>query len=158
MNADRPESHANLALIYTAQGRFHDPETAYRNALSLEPRFAEASINLTDRLRMMNRENDSADVLENALAKDPKHPALNHAYGLLLVRRKRLDEALPYLAKAANDPALTRFNYVYAVALSEVGRQQEALRVAERALAQRTEDRDLRGLLEELGAQTEENR
>lgn len=99
---------------------------------------------------MMNRENDSAGILENALTKDPKHPALNHAYGLLLVRRKQLDEALPYLAKAAEDPALTRFNYVYAVALSELGRKNEAIKIAERALAVRPRDRELTDLLHRL--------
>ncbi|HUF08749.1 MAG TPA: tetratricopeptide repeat protein, partial [Rhodothermales bacterium] len=150
VNADRPESHVNRALIYTAQRRFQDAETAYRNALCLEPRFAEASVNLADLLRMMNRENDSAGILESALAKDPKHPALNHAYGLLLVRRKQLDKALPYLAKAAEDPALTRFNYVYAVALSEVGRKDEAIRVAQRALEERPGDSGLINLLESL--------
>lgn len=150
INADRPEAHVNMALVYTGLGRLQDAEEEYLNALRLNPLFIAASINLADLYRMTNRDELAGTVLEKALAMDPDDPALNHAYGLLLVRKKQVDKALPYLEKAARDPRLKRYNYVYAVALNSVGRKKEAMAVAEKALAARPGDPDLTQLIQGL--------
>lgn len=48
---------------------------------------------------------------------------LLHALGLLLVRRKQLDESLPYLHRAAEStPYRARYAYVYALALQKTGK------------------------------------
>jgi hypothetical protein len=150
INADRPEAHMNLALLYTGQGDLQAAEGEYRNALRLSPRFIAASINLADLYRMTNRDEMAGKLLEEALVIDPENPSTNHAYGLYLVRKKQVNKALPYLKKAARDPGLKRYNYVYAVALSSVGRKKEAIAVAERALAERPNDADLGDLFNSL--------
>lgn len=150
VNADRPESHVNLGLLYTARARFDEAVASYRNALRLEPRFVSASMNLADLYRGAGREDSTAAVLERALGHDSTDAALNHAYGLHLVREKRLPEALPHLEIAARNPADTRFNYVYAVALQSAGEIDEALVVAKKALAENPNDRRLKELVSSM--------
>jgi predicted Zn-dependent protease len=58
----------------------------------------------------------------------PESGSMRHAYGLLLVRRNRLDEALVQLGRAVElEPANTRFSYVYAIALHSSGDPAAAL-------------------------------
>ena len=55
--------------------------------------------------------------------------------GLALVRQKNLDEAVKFLGKATElAPASVRYAYVYAVALYEIGRHEQAISVLEAAL------------------------
>lgn len=61
-------------------------------------------------------------MLRTGLEVAPDNASLHHALGLLLIRQKRLDDAVAELSRAAelasNDP---RYAYVYAVALKETG-------------------------------------
>jgi tetratricopeptide (TPR) repeat protein len=67
-----------------------------------------------------------------------------HALGLLLVREKRVDEALPWLQRAT-ERALEnpRYAYVYGVALHSTGQTNRALDVLARAQKRHPYDRDL---------------
>jgi Flp pilus assembly protein TadD len=38
-NADRPEAHLNIGLLYTQIGRFSEAETEYQTAIKLQPSF-----------------------------------------------------------------------------------------------------------------------
>jgi tetratricopeptide (TPR) repeat protein len=58
---------------------------------------------------------------------------------------------LAHLASASRlDPASARFGYVYAVALSDAGRTNDAIGELERAVAVHPYDRDALGLLANL--------
>lgn len=142
-NADRPESHVNLAMLYAAQRRSAEAETALRTALRVDPRFAPAAVNLADLYRAEGREAEGEAVLREAIARDPGSAAAHHALGLLLVRRKRLPEAMPALATATRlAPESARYAYVYAVGLDGMGRRREAIETLERALKRHPYDRD----------------
>ena len=117
-SADRPESHLNLGLLYAAQRRPHEAEAALRAALEVDPRFAPASVNLADLYRATGRDAEGERVLRGALKEDPRSAAAHHGLGLLLVRQKRMAEALPELEAAARlAPERARYGYVYAVGL-----------------------------------------
>jgi len=142
-NADRPESHVNLALLYAARRRFSEAEASLRMALEIDPRFVPASVNLADLYRAAGKDPDGERVLRDALQRDPRGAAAHHALGLLYVRRKRMPEALAELEAAARlAPESARYGYVYAVALNDAGRPKQAMEVLRRVLARRPSDRD----------------
>ena len=142
-NADRPESHLNIGLIHVDLGQFDQAEAAYRAALSLQPTFTQAAVNLADLYRIQGRDADGEQTLRQALALDPNNNAAHHALGLLLVRQQRLPEALTALAEAArlgsDNP---RYGYVYAVALNGAGQGERTIQTLETVLVTHPNDRD----------------
>ena len=142
-NADRPESHVNLALLYAAQRRPAEAEAALRTALEVDPRFVPAAVNLADLYRGTGRDADGERVLRDVLAQEPRSAPAHHALGLLLVRQKRMPEALRELETAARlAPESARYAYVYAVGLDGTGRRKRALEVLERSLVRHPYDRE----------------
>jgi Flp pilus assembly protein TadD len=121
-NADRPENRTNLGAFLTDRGEYAAADTEYRAALHLDARFAPAWANLADLLRAQQREADAEATLRAGLAQSPADATLHHALGLSLVRQQRKDEALRELRRAIElEPDNARFNYVYRVAIEELG-------------------------------------
>jgi len=143
LNADRPEAHLNLGLLYSKQSRLDKAEMELKTALALDPTFVPAAVNLADVYRQQNRDGDGERVLRAAISRSPGDAPLRHALGLLMVRQKRGPQALEQLAAAARmDPGNARFAYVYAVALHDAGRVREALKTLERSLDVHPYDRE----------------
>ncbi|MFM1892473.1 MAG: hypothetical protein RLZ44_1550, partial [Pseudomonadota bacterium] len=144
VTADRPESQLNLGLIAVAVGDAPQAEQAYRAALRLDPGFAPAYANLADLYRQQGQDAQGEVLLRAGMAAARDNPDLPHALGLLLVREKRLTEALPYLRQAAESAAdRPRYAYVYALALQGAGNPAEALAVLGRANQRHPGDRDI---------------
>ena len=144
VNAERPETHLNLANLYVRLGRTGDAEAALRTALGLDPRFVPALVNLADLFRVQGREAEGERVLEQALRDAPDSAEVLHALGLLRVRQGRRAEAVSLLRQATQRrPASTRFAYVYAVALHGTGDPAQAVAVLEDAHQRRPADRDV---------------
>lgn len=134
-NADRPEAHLNLGLLYAGRGRLDDAEESYRVALRIDPMNVQARVNLADLFRLQGSEDDGERILREALRVSPDAAEAFHALGLLLVRRRRIDEAVEYLGEAAKLlPESDRFGYVYGVALNSIGAPDRALLALERSL------------------------
>jgi Flp pilus assembly protein TadD len=142
-DADRPESHLNLGLLYAVQQRPVDAEAALKTALELDPRFTPAAVNLAELYRAAGRETDGERVLRTALAYDGTSAALRHVLGLLLVRQKRTREALAELEAAARlAPRSGRYGYVHAIALHDTGDVTAARQALARVLGHHPFDRD----------------
>jgi predicted CXXCH cytochrome family protein len=142
-NADRPESHVNLALLYAAERNASAAEAELRAALDLDPRFVPAAVNLADLYRASRRDAEGERVLKAALEHDPRSAPAHHALGLLLARRQRNPEALAELDTATRlAPENARYAYVYAVALHDTGRPTQAIEILSRVLARHPYDRE----------------
>src|SRR5262249_20621658 len=103
-------------------------EQELKGAITLDPVFVPAYVNLADLYRAQGKDIEAQTVLRQGLARSPKSAALHHALGLALVRAKQGDKALAELALAAKlDPTNARFVYVYAVALHSAGRADAAI-------------------------------
>ena len=142
-NADRPESFLNIGLIEVDQRQFDKAEAAYRAALALQPDFTQAAVNLADLHRLQGHDAEGEKTLRQALALDPQNAAARHALGLLLIREKKLPDAITALAEAArlgsDNP---RYGYVYAVALNSAGQGSKALVELEAVLTRHPNDHD----------------
>ena len=133
-NADWPESHINLGLLHAQLGELEQAEQAYRRALTLDPQFVSAYVNLADLYRLRNRDEAGERVLRDGLGVVFSDADLRHALGLTLVRLKRTEEALEELRRAAHlRPEEPRYSYVYGVALQGTGEVERAFQVLEAA-------------------------
>ena len=94
LNADRPEAHMNLGLLYARENHFDQAEAELKTALSLDPNFAPGAVNLADLYRGVNRDEEGERVLRDAIKRSPADASLQHALGLLMVREKRGAEGL----------------------------------------------------------------
>jgi len=119
-SADRPENQLSLANLYWHKKMPKKAETAYREALALQPLFVPAYVNYSNFLIEQGRSKEALVLLQSGLGKLPQIAILHHVLGLWYVQQKQKAEALPELKEAvALDPYNARFVYVYAVALGE---------------------------------------
>jgi Flp pilus assembly protein TadD len=133
-NAERPEAHVNLGLMYVKRGRLEAARRAYEAALRVGPWFVPAYANLADLLRLQGRDDEGETVLREGLEVNPASPALHHALGLLLVRQKKVEAALESLKRAAElAPEDPQIAYVLAIGLHSTGDVEGALSVLRRA-------------------------
>jgi predicted CXXCH cytochrome family protein len=144
VNAERPESHLNLGLIAVAVGDARQAEAAYRTALRLDPAFAPGYVNLSDLYRQQGRDEEGERLLRSGIEAAPADADLQHALGLLLVRQKRLEDALPFLRRAtALAPDRSRYAFVYALGLQGAGDVSQALEVLAEANARQPGNREI---------------
>jgi Flp pilus assembly protein TadD len=151
LNADRPEAHLNMALVFARERQFDRAERELRDALALEPSFAPAAVNLADLYRELGRDKEGERVLRGAIAHAPGNAALENALGLLLIRQGHKREALGHLAAAAKlDPSDGRIGYVYAIALDDAGQTDAAIQVLSAELERHPFDREALAALTNL--------
>jgi tetratricopeptide (TPR) repeat protein len=156
LNADRPEVHLGLALLFAKQRKFAAAAAELKTALELDPTFVPAAVNLADLDRELGRDAEAETVLRQGLQRSPNDASLLHALGLAMVREKRKAQALDLLAKAARlDPGSARYAYVYAIALNDSGQTKAAIETLERSIKLHPYDRDslaaLAAFMEQVG-------
>ncbi len=150
-NADRPESLVNLGSVLGARGDLDGAQRAFEAAQRRDPGFLPAYVNLADVYRAAGEEQKAEQVLRAALLHAGASGSAHHALALSLIRQKRLAEALPLLEEAAaREPGNARFAYVYAVALREAGRREDAIAVLRKALREHPADEELAAALKQL--------
>ena len=143
-NAERPESWMNLGLLEVALRDAAAAEADYRQALALDPGFVPGYANLADLYRATGQDDQAREVLDAGLRQAPDDPALLHALGLLEIRAKRLEAALPLLARAAEEaPDNARYAYVQALAQQSAGDLDGALATLDAARTRHPADRDI---------------
>ena len=143
-NADRPEAHTALGILYLMRGRDAEAAAAYRQALEVDPTYVQAALNLADLQRAQAREDEAERTIREALKSAPQSAPAHHALGLAFVRQKRLPEALAEFALAAKlAPDDPRFAYVYGVALYDTGKRAEAMKTLQAALVRHPYDREI---------------
>jgi tetratricopeptide (TPR) repeat protein len=156
LSPDYAEAHNNFGLALAKTGRPDQAVAHYEKALELNPELASAHINLGVVEARANRIDEAIRHFEKAIAckPDPVHARqarLN--LGLALATAQRWAEAIPHFLEAdklsgGRDPVvLDLLGSVYA----ELGRYEEALRAAQKALAIASQQ-NRQGLVEALKA------
>ncbi len=130
VNADRAESHLNIALIHTQRGRNDLAEQSYRTALTINPAFAQAYVNLSDLYRGTNRNELSTRVLNEAVEAGVEYGVIYYSLGLALVREAKTPEAIRAFERAAElAPDDPQFSYTLGIALNSTGDTERAIEV-----------------------------
>ena len=139
----RGEGGLNLAQFLEAKGNFTAARSTYEKTIKADPYFAPARINLAEHHRQAGRTAQERAILETGLKLTPRDADLNHAYGLLFVRARQYQAALPHLETASFEaPTNARYSYVYATALISLGNREGALKVYETTLNRAPNDVD----------------
>jgi len=149
--AERPETHVDMAQVHARLGRAADAEHELRHALRLDPRNLAARINLADLQRALGRDREAEALLRETVALTPSAAVAWHALGLALVRLDQRAAALAALGRAAElAPEEVDYVYVYAIAAREAGQLAKAREVTERALRAHPGSAELAALRREL--------
>ncbi|MGF6692157.1 tetratricopeptide repeat protein [Pseudomonas sp. D(2018)] len=124
---DRAEANLNLALLYQADGRADQVESRLRTALQRDPAYLPALVVLVQWLDGNFRWEEGRALLEQAIREHPQSALLQHANGLLLLRKGDLPAALKAFAEAVRlEPKSVAYDYAYAVALHDSGQLEAA--------------------------------
>jgi len=100
VNDDDPTARSNYGNALTMLGRLDDAEAAFRSAVALDPRFADAWFNLANVLREQQRFADADAAYRRVIELRPDHTgAFNNLANLLRVqgRNKEASEAFVHL-------------------------------------------------------------
>lgn len=126
---DMPGVQLQLGIFYSGRGDLPSAEAAYRESIHLNPQLIPALLNLADLLRAQSRDDEARDILLGALKTAPEHGPTLHALGLLETRTENTTLALDYLRRAAEQESSgTRHRFVYAIALHDLGKPQQAIK------------------------------
>jgi tetratricopeptide (TPR) repeat protein len=133
-NLDRPEGRVNLGTLYISLNQFDRAEQYLKSALDIGEALAQPYVNLADLYRIQQRDKEGEEILRLGITQSENPAPIHHALGLLLVREKRVDEALKELQKATQlAPNEARYNYVYGVALQSVKGNTAAIEYLKKA-------------------------
>ena len=136
-DGDRAEALASLAGLQAAEGDVASARSSFERALQRDETSLVALLNYADFHRAQGDDGAAERLLTRASALYPEAASVHHALGLLRVRQKQTDEAIPELARAAQlSPDNSNYAFVYAVGLYSTGQVTTALSVLDRARAQ----------------------
>ena len=131
---DMPSGQATLSVFEGALGNTPEAIAALNQALAMEPHYLPARLNLADIYRSLDNTLDEEIQLQTALNIAPDNAAVQHSYGLYLIRQKQADKALGHLQRATEmQPSQPRYFYVYAVALESNNQLDSAIEVLKQA-------------------------
>lgn len=143
-HADVPETQLEMGLFLVARRLWVPAERAYRNAIAMNPQLLAAYLNLADLYRLTGQEQAGRESLLEASRIAPGEGGVWHALGLLEIRSGNRDEAMTYLARAADmETTGIRHRYVYAVALHDGGQAGEAIALLQSLLREAPANPDL---------------
>ena len=129
-HADMPGALLQLGLFYGNRGDTPSAEAMYREALQLNHQLLPAYLNLADLLRAQSRDEEARGILQDALRVDPGNGNTLHSLGLLETRAGNAEQALDYLGSAAAvETQGIRHRFVFAIALHDMGKPREAIKV-----------------------------
>ncbi len=131
-NADRGSAHMNLGVLYLNMGDLDKAEQAYKQAITVDPDFILAHINLSDFYKKERKDTTTAmTVLRRALERHPDVPLLHYTMGLT---RKSINSpeynklAVESFERAAElAPEIPHYAYTHALSLNAIGKSHAAI-------------------------------
>lgn len=126
--ADSPVTLMARANLETNMRNFKLAESYYLKALSIEPNYVPAMVNLADYYRLLKDERKAGQWIERAVSINKNNGLAHHAMGLHYIRRNNITKALVHLKKSTElDSAQPNYFYVYAIALNDKKQAIEVL-------------------------------
>ncbi len=124
---NNPVVQNGIGSGFQERGRYEEAAERYREALRLEPRYADAHNNLGIVLQMQHQPAQALREFKEAAALDPNNAATIHNLAKALVSQGRFDEAAPTLQRLVQlRPRLADARVDLGAALAKLGRGDEA--------------------------------
>lgn len=125
------------AKVYTQQGQVEQAAADLRQAVAIQPDFAEAWSDLGEACRTLLDDAGALAALEKAVQFAPQDPVAQTRLGSELLEQRQAIEAIPHLQEAARlDPDNQSTLYLLERALRQEGHREEADAVREKLLEQ----------------------
>jgi predicted CXXCH cytochrome family protein len=133
-SSDLPAGRLNLAVLYTARGRYEEAIATYRRITEMDPLFLPAWANLAHLYDALEQPAEAEQTLREAIALLPDEGELHYSLGLLLAQQGRMVEATASLRQAAERmPDRARVQYNLGLAEQGLGRNAQAEQALARA-------------------------
>jgi predicted CXXCH cytochrome family protein len=141
LDAEVPEAHYALGALWSQAGGDADrAEASFREAIRLQPDYAQARMNLAILLSQRNRGAEASYEFESAIRVKPDYALGHFNYGLLLSNQRRFDEARSQMeATLKADPKFAQAHEELGKLAESGGRMDEALREYSEAVGIRPE-------------------
>jgi tetratricopeptide (TPR) repeat protein len=111
-----------LAKLDHQNGLFEDAIRGYRLALTLQPDYLAALVNLGNIFLELNRLDEAAESFKSALKLDQNNPAAHYGLGQVAISRRSYAEAVGHFEKTlAQVPEANRVHYSLAMAYRGLG-------------------------------------
>lgn len=132
--SDRAAGHMRLALFYSDLGDPKKAESAYRDAVRIEPEAIPPRINLAEMLYQQGRIEEAGKEFQAAVTADPANGVAHESLARYFIRIKQYDKGLAELQKASKlMPEHAATHYFLGVALNSMERFEEALSALQKA-------------------------
>jgi len=127
LKPDDASAHYGMGRILRLAGKPDEAAKEYDRSIALQPQQTESYYELAE-MAVDNKHDDEAEqLLQKVLVRDPKHGGALTEMGVIAFRRKNYAKAEDYLRLAiTNVPDYGPAHYQYALALSRMGRIEEA--------------------------------
>lgn len=136
---DIPDSWNGLGSALRGLYKLDDSESAYREAVRLQPEGIASSYNLALLLEIMGRFSEAVDTLLSIRAHHPENPDINGELAWALERAGRHDEAIQALEPLLNAGALSvRMAIVYQKLCSKMNACEQAIQYIKHLLSLNT--------------------
>ena len=151
-NADVAETQSTYGSLLFSQGRTHEAEKAFRQAIILDPTLSGAHVNLAEFYRAGGDNEASEQTYAEAVVANPDRADLRYGHGLSLVRLNAMPDAIEELTAAVRlDPANSRYRTTAASALDSMGRTDDAFALFGPTLVGGATDATMLGTAIQLG-------
>ncbi len=133
---DNPHIHSNHAYALNALGRYAEARAAAQKALEIEPRYAEALVNLGNAELMLGDMDKARESFERAIGLNPEYAVAHNNLGNVHLACERHEAAIQAYERAAElEPGFDEALSNLGMALQARGRVDEARASFERAIA-----------------------
>jgi tetratricopeptide (TPR) repeat protein len=141
-------AYNNLGLCYDSLGQFDEAIQSFTRAIELNRRQKQPSawppLNLAVSLISLNRLDEAAARLREALSYNPEFPQAHYELGLVLEKERKFQEAVAPLQRAIElDPSYPEPHYTLGRIYQRLGKREEAQEQIEKFKKLRKEPSDL---------------
>ena len=136
INQWRGEGNLNQSMIEYQLGNIQETETLLKQGIKVDPFFEANYINLAELYRSQNKAELEKQTLEEAVKAIPNSDIVYYSLGMLNIRQQNKPAAVKLFKKASElAPTNTQNWYIYALALDNIGKTQNAITVLKEGLS-----------------------